>query len=633
MARSICYCEPKAAFAGESNTWHFIYKTSVKLQKGTILRFDLFSDGREIDWEIPSVKPKATKNVIYGLLGSKKIYPTESEIAESFTPVYDFVLPTVVKPDETFTIVIGSPNAKQLVSQGTTAQTYTQRRRVFHLYVDTSGKGKFGDPEVFTMDIRGGPLHNIKLFAPSIVFKNKRFDLMVRFEDEFGNLTGKADEDTLIELSYAQLRENLNWQIFVPDTGFLTIPNLYFNDEDTYVICLRNTKTKEEFHSKPIKCFATPNHSLFWGQLHGESEKVDSTENIENCLRHLRDDDFFQFFAASPFANQEETSNDIWKLIQQNISEFDEGERFVTFQGFQWVGKPKEEGVRQFLHAKDSRQLIRYDEGKGQSLKKIYKGFAPKECISIPTFTMAKGFEYDFKDFNPEFERVVEIYNAWGSSETTAKSGNSFPIHNKKKTGVNEVAEGSIIKALNQNKRFGFVAGGLDDRGIYSSFYEDEQEQYFPGYTGIFSEHLTRSSLFDALYNRRCYATTGERMILVFSIAGAPMGSELTTAEKPGLIVNRHIKAYAAGTCKLKTIELVRGGDVIHTVKPDLYHHEFSYDDLVDINTIALSPQSKESPFLYYYLRVTQEDGNMAWSSPIWIDVEETSLKSKPRKK
>ena len=30
---------------------------------------------------------------------------------------------------------------------------------------------------------------------------------------------------------------------------------------------------------------------------------------------------------------------------------------------------------------------------------------------------MGKGLQYDFKDFNPDFERVVEIYNAWGSSE------------------------------------------------------------------------------------------------------------------------------------------------------------------------------------------------------------------------
>ncbi|MGZ3733050.1 MAG: DUF3604 domain-containing protein, partial [Parachlamydiaceae bacterium] len=30
--------------------------------------------------------------------------------------------------------------------------------------------------------------------------------------------------------------------------------------------------------------------------------------------------------------------------------------------------------------------------------------------------------------------------------------------------------------------------------------------------------------------------------------------------------------------------------------------------------------KDKKPPFVYYYLRVTQVDGHMAWSSPIWVD-------------
>ena len=66
---------------------------------------------------------------------------------------------------------------------------------------------------------------------------------------------------------------------------------------------------------------------------------IDSTENIESCLRHFRDDKAFNFYAISPFESQEETSNDMWKAITQNIAEFDEDERFTTFLGFQWAGR------------------------------------------------------------------------------------------------------------------------------------------------------------------------------------------------------------------------------------------------------------------------------------------------------
>jgi len=37
----------------------------------------------------------------------------------------------------------------------------------------------------------------------------------------------------------------------------------------------------------------------------------------------------------------------------------------------------------------------------------------------------------------------------------------------------------------------------------------------------------------------------------------------------------------------------------------------------------VLTTGKEESPFAYYYLRVLQKDGHMAWSSPIWVDMED----------
>ncbi len=355
--------------------------------------------------------------------------------------------------------------------------------------------------------------------------------------------------------------------------------------------------------------------------LHGESERVDSTENIESCLRHFRDEKALNFFGASPFENQEETPNEVWKLITQNIAEFDEEDRFTTFQGFQWVGDPKTEGIRLFVAAKDLKQLPRKKDPKYSALKKMYKTFQPKEAISIPCFTMGKGLDYNFKDFNPDFERVVEIYNSWGSSENTAKEKNPCPIKCQGKSGIIESAEGAIQKALQNNCRFGFVAGGLDDRGVYGDLYESDQIQYPPGLTAIVAKAHTKEALLEALYQRSCYATTGERIIVGLKIAGTPMGREITTAEKQGLMINRHLSGYVAGTTKLKSIEIIRNGVVITTLKPEGYFLDFTYDDMTPLEKVVIKPKDKKPPFVYYYLRVTQEDEHMAWSSPIWIDL------------
>ena len=636
MRRSICQIEPHISYAGETSTWKFVYTTSIHLPKGARLKFNLQSSGREIDWATPSTNLKEKKNLICGTMPDGKIVTAKPlESADCIVPEFEFVLPGEIGVGESFIIILGSPDAdlKKQKSLGSRAQTIVQRRRVFLLYIDPKGKGDYKEPETFSMDIKGNELHHIRIIAPSIVVKNKRFDVILRFEDLFGNLTNYADEGTLIELTYEHLRENLSWKLFVPETGFLSLPNLYFNEPGVYKIQLNNLKNGKKFFSFPIKCFLEQDRSLFWGLLHGESDRVDSCENIETCLRHMRDEKSLQFFSTSSFENVEETSNEAWKNISNHVLEFNEDNRFVAFLGMQWFSEEKEEGLRTFLFAKDNKTILRKKDSKNSSLKKIYKGLAAKELISIPSFSMAKGFSCNFSDFDPDFERVVEIYNAWGSSECLGKDGNPHPITCTEKSGVFEAAEGSIRKALSKNCRFGFVAGGLDDRGVFGNLYEGDQTQYFPGLTGILAEEQTRESLFSALYNRRCYATTGERIVVGFFLAGAFMGSELNTKNKPGLVYNRYISGYVAGVTPIASIEFIRNGSVIHTMHPKEPHLEFSFDDSESIAEVMFPAVGEKMPFVYYYLRVTQENGHIAWTSPIWIDVNDMPALKKGKKK
>lgn len=628
MRRSICYCEPNLALAGELSTWKFSYTTATSLPKGTRLKFDLLSRGREIDWEVPSANFKDKKNVIWAETSDgKTLQAKEIETKDSFIPSFEFTLSHEIKAGDTLTIFMGTPDKHKEEQQkkGNRAQTSIQRRRPFYLYIDPKGKGDYRDPEIFTLDVRGNALRNIRIIAPSLVGKNKRFDVIIRFEDLFGNLTNNAAEGTLIEVSYEHLRENLNWKLFIPETGFINVPNLYFNEPGIYKIQLRNLKNQEVYYSAPIKCCPEADKSIYWGVMHGESEKIDSTDNIEACLRHFRDEKNYQFFGTSPFENAEETPNDLWKGISAQVAEFNEDYRFSTFLGLQWFNEAPEEGLRQFIYAKDSKPILRKKDMKTNALKKIYKSHTPKEILSIPSFSMGKGVETTFIDFDPDYERVVEIYNAWGCSECTTKEGNLRPITSEGKKGIFESEKGSIRKALNNNHRFGFVAGGLDDRGVYSELYDSEQVQYSPGLTAIIAIEQTREALFQALINRSCYATTGDRVVLGFSIAGASMGAELNTKVKPGLSFNRHITGFVAGSVPIKEILFIRNGKPFHTIHPKQSHHEFAIDDTELLSKIVLTSPDDRPPFVYYYMRVLLENGHIAWSSPIWIDQSEST--------
>ena len=619
MRRSVSYCEPNAALAGDVATWKFLYTTATTLPKGTKLRFDIHSKGRPIDWQTPQTNLKERANLIWmELPGGKILGASEVLHPQLLTPSFEFTLPGELKSGETLSVLIGSPDGDPL--KGNSCQKVVQRRRPFQLHIDPKGKGEYKDSEVFNMDVRGNKLKILRIIAPSLVNRNKRFDVIVRFEDSYGNLTSNAPEGTLIDLSYEHLRENLNWKLFVPETGFIALPNLYFNEPGVYKIQLKNLKTEEHFLSPPIKCLPEGALSLYWGMLHGESERLDSAENMESFLRHMRDDKALQFYASSNFESEEETSSDVWKLVSQQIAEFNEEDRFVAMLGFQWQGDSKVEGLRHFLYNKDQRPILRRKDTKNNSLKKIYKTSNPKELLSIPCFTMGKETCFDFEDHHSEFESVVEIYNAWGASECLAKEGNLRPIIGGKQ-GIAETVDGSIQKALNRGCRFGFVAGGYDDRGAYSHLFDADQTQYTPGLTAILAKEHNRVSLIEALQARSCYATTGEKIILGLNIAGFGIGSEIDTKTRPGLEFNRHIVGYAIGTAPLREISLVRNGKVHQIFEVNGDKLEFTFDDNDLLSSIALENTGEKPPFVYYYLRVIQQDGHIAWSSPIWIDL------------
>lgn len=633
MRRSICYCEPKYALAGQVTHFRFIFISAISLPAGTKMLFDLKSDGRDIEWEIPGTDLKKGHNVVYLRVGDGKPIAGTCVGNDKNPAEYEFTLPSEVGEGEPMTFHIGSPSHEEGgEGVGCRAQTYTQRRRPFYLYIDVKGKREYKEAEVFHLDVKGAKLYNIKIISPSMVSKNQRFDVIVRFEDCYGNLTGNAPHGSLIELSYEQLRENLSWKLFIPETGFITLPNLYFNEPGIYKFKLKDSVTGNTYFSAPIKCFQETPSQIYWGLLHGDSTRYDTTENIESALRYFRDDLSLQFYGASCFESEEETKNDDWKNISTHISDFNEDDRFTTFLGFQWLGSIPSEGLRTLVYAKDGKPILRKKDSKSNSIKKIYKSHTPKDLLSIPSFTMAKGFHYNFESYAPEYERVIEIYNAWGSSECLVSEGNLKPITSGK--GIQEIKDGSIRSALNQNFRFGFIAGGLDDRGVFEELYSSDQVQYSPGLTAIIAPSHNKDALLTALYNRSCYATTGERMVVTFFIAGSGMGSELSTFHKPGLMYNRYLSGHIATTTEIDEVQIIRNGKVLQSIKPSsVYQYELAYDDLEPFDKIALKPGNEgASPFIYYYIRVTQKDGHGAWSSPIWVDKHDKAPEPKVKK-
>ena len=76
----------------------------------------------------------------------------------------------------------------------------------------------------------------------------------------------------------------------------------------------------------------------------------------------------------------------------------------------------------------------------------------------------------------------------------------------------------------------------------------------------------------------------------------------------------RRLLAKIAGTAPLTSVEWIRNNQFIYSRHPRRSEFEFEFTDA--------SPRAGEN---WYYLRIMQEDGNIAWSSPIWITVASRS--------
>ena len=151
---------------------------------------------------------------------------------------------------------------------------------------------------------------------------------------------------------------------------------------------------------------------------------------------------------------------------------------------------------------------------------------------------------------------------------------------------------------LDAGLRFGFIANS-DSHGLLWHHGECRKRDPFrTGLTAVLARERTRESILEAIRKRRCYATSGAKILLDVQVAGFPMGSEIKV---DGPV---EVHARALGTTDVARIELVTESGVSASDEPGSPSVTF----VAEI----------EAP--YVYCRVTQADGEMAWSSPIFFD-------------
>lgn len=224
--------------------------------------------------------------------------------------------------------------------------------------------------------------------------------------------------------------------------------------------------------------------------------------------------------------------------------------------------------------------------------------------MTIPHHTSAASHPLNLDFYNPEYDRLFEVYSVWGSSEYYGDFPRGFS---------DRWRTGDLRDALRRGGRYGLIASSDGHDGHPGNAQSATVKHHHTfhhcgsGRAAVLAPELTREAVFDALHARRCYATTGPPIVLDVNMNGRLMGEEsgpLPAGTRPEL------KISCRGSNGLDHIRIVKDARVVHTVP---CHGEFQYELEWEDTTYNTGDPAN------YYVRVVQKDRESAWSSPIRI--------------
>jgi hypothetical protein len=232
------------------------------------------------------------------------------------------------------------------------------------------------------------------------------------------------------------------------------------------------------------------------------------------------------------------------------------------------------------------------DEASGKvGAAKLYEYLRASKGISMP-HTSATAQGTDWRDNDPEVEPLMEIFQGYRASyeyEGAPKAATDLNQH-AQKSGWQP--EGFWWNALAKGYKLG-VQASSDHWSTHIS------------YACLITDSPSREAMLDAIRKRHAYGAT-DNIILDFRARDGSKEYIMGDAFKAG--TNPKLSLKTQGTAAIKQIDLISNKRFLYTTRPGTKRAAWEYTDQ--------SPAPGES---WYYVRVLQEDGQMAWSSPIWI--------------
>ncbi len=560
-------------------------------------------------------------------------YPLKYHHAQ-FPIVFVTVEGAVLQPGEEIAVTIG--DAGSFIPgfyERARAQEVAMHEMHFQVLVDVQGNASYsnprypgGDPKGYRMlpelpvvDVVAGPPVRLGVVAPAAVAPYEEFSVLVRVEDEYGNMCTDFAGQVEFGVKPGGITTPRTYYMQASDGGTARVGPLIAarNAAGPMYITAAAWEPGVSGVSNPIDVVAAESERIYFGDLHTHAPRAldpghrphgpfmaHGVGTYAEAFRYARDVSGLDCVGVAWFPPPQNIEaiwsvprEDDWEEYQAIIADFYEPSAFAPLVAIE-LNDPTA-GHRVILYPDAGMRVTT------SKIEEVWPALEGTGAVVVPhhiNVTSEGGYQnwqvQDWQRHNPQYQTVLEIAQNRGAFETDEPSGAT----------VIGGGGASAQDALALGHRLGFV-GGTDShhaqpgRNTCSMAGVDFHDHMTGGLTAIIAPELTREAIIQALRQRRCYATTGARIVLDFQVDGNGMGAEFTatTAEVA-------VTARVLGTAQIERLEVVCNGEVVSSQPASGRIAELA-------ETLPLT----ESENSYFYLRATQTDGHVAWSSPIWV--------------
>ena len=352
----------------------------------------------------------------------------------------------------------------------------------------------------------------------------------------------------------------------------------------------------------------------YFGQLHSHTQYSDGAGSLESALDYVKKlpdsanvdfvafTDHSNYFDKSGAANPEgalydmtkatEYSQQTWKSYKDAVAAFntENAGSMVAIAGFEmtWSGGPGHINTFNTPGIVSRNNTTLNNKTKDAGLQAYYKLLSQTEGVdSISQFNHPGTTFGNFIDFG-YWDAVVDtrMYMVEvGNGEGQIGAGGYYPSYEQYIMALDKGWH--VAPTNNQDNHKGRWGNANDARDV------------------ILTDDFSESGIYAALRARRMYATEDKNLELDYTVNGNMMGSIIDVPEKLNFEISFNDPDRTDSIAKVELV--VNSGKVAYT-----------WDSAADLTkgsvSVELAPE-----YTYYFVRVTEGDGDLAVTAPVWV--------------